>query len=110
MWFRRMLTRRHLVATCIALLLLGVMVYQDGAVARKANGQSPEKWVDEIERVFIRSEECKQCHDRHYEEWKGAREQTPTSRPSAVWTLPCCTARHWSRRCFEPCSVYGCRR
>jgi len=78
MWFRRMLTRRHIVATCIALLLLGVMVfYQDGAVAQKANGQSPEKWVDEIERVFIRSEECKQCHDRHYEEWKGAREQTP---------------------------------
>jgi nitrate/TMAO reductase-like tetraheme cytochrome c subunit len=78
MWFRRMLTRRHIVATCIALLLLGAMVfYQDGAVAQKANGQSPEKWVDEIEGVFIRSEECKQCHDRHYEEWKGAREQTP---------------------------------
>ena len=67
-----------MVATCIALLLLGVMVfYQAGAVAQKANGQSPEKWVDEIEQVFIRSEECKQCHDRHYEEWKGAREQTP---------------------------------
>jgi nitrate/TMAO reductase-like tetraheme cytochrome c subunit len=78
MWFRRMVTRRHIVATCIALLLLGVMVfYQDGAVAQKANGQSPEKWVDEIEGIFIRSEECKQCHDRHYEEWKGAREQTP---------------------------------
>jgi nitrate/TMAO reductase-like tetraheme cytochrome c subunit len=78
MWSRRMLTRRHIVATCIALLLLGVMVfYQDGAVAQKANGQSPEKWVDEIEGIFIRSEECKQCHDRHYEEWKGAREQTP---------------------------------
>src|SRR6478735_9951495 len=77
MWFRRMLTRRHLVATCIALLLLGVMVYQDGAVAQKANGQSPEKWVTEIEKVFIRSENCKQCHDRHFEEWKGAREQTP---------------------------------
>jgi nitrate/TMAO reductase-like tetraheme cytochrome c subunit len=78
MWFRRMLTGRRIVATCIALVLLGVMVvYQDGAVAQKANGQSPEKWVDDIERVFIRSEECKQCHDRHYEEWKGAREQTP---------------------------------
>ena len=54
-----------------------MVFYQDGAVAQKANGQSPEKWVDEIEKVFIRSEECKQCHDRHYEEWKGAREQTP---------------------------------
>src|SRR6476646_5957964 len=78
MRFRRMLTRRHIIATCIALLLLSVMVfYQDGAVAQKANGQGPEKWVDEIEQVFIRSEECKQCHDRHYEEWKGMREQTP---------------------------------
>ncbi len=31
----------------------------------------------EIEKIFIRSEDCKQCHDRHYEEWKGMREQTP---------------------------------
>ena len=35
------------------------------------------EWVAEIEKVFIRSEDCKQCHDRHYEEWKGVREQTP---------------------------------
>jgi len=34
-------------------------------------------WVKEIEEVFIPSEHCKQCHDRHYEEWKGMREQTP---------------------------------
>ena len=78
MRFRRMLTRRRIAVACILILLLGVTIlYQDGAVAQKANGQSPEKWVDEIEQVFIRSEECKQCHDRHYEEWKGAREQTP---------------------------------
>lgn len=33
-------------------------------------------WIAEIEKVFIPSEQCKQCHDRHYEEWKGMREQT----------------------------------
>jgi nitrate/TMAO reductase-like tetraheme cytochrome c subunit len=73
-----MLTRRRITAACSVLLLIaGSAVYHDGAVAQKVNGQNPEKWVDEIEQVFIRSEECKQCHDRHYEEWKGAREQTP---------------------------------
>ncbi len=34
-------------------------------------------WIEEIEKVFIPSDQCKQCHDRHYEEWKGMREQTP---------------------------------
>ena len=78
-----MLTTQRIAAGCILLLLLAVTAFnQDRAGAQKAdggpaNGQGPEKWVDEIEQVFIRSEECKQCHDRHYEEWKGAREQTP---------------------------------
>lgn len=35
------------------------------------------KWIEEIEEVFLPSDHCKQCHDRHYEEWKGMREQTP---------------------------------
>lgn len=35
-----------------------------------------ENWVEEIQKIFIPSEQCKQCHDRHYEEWKGMREQT----------------------------------
>src|SRR5438067_8935860 len=66
----------------IGLLLLGLVVAigalsQGRAVAQKADGHTPEAWVDEIEQIFIRSEDCKQCHDRHYEEWKGAREQTP---------------------------------
>lgn len=66
----------------VGLLLLGLVVaigaLSDGrAVAQKADGQAPEAWVDEIEKIFIRSEDCKQCHDRHYEEWKGMREQTP---------------------------------
>lgn len=47
------------------------------AIAQKGDSQAPAEWVAEIEKIFIRSEECKQCHDRHYEEWKGMREQTP---------------------------------
>ena len=39
--------------------------------------QPAADWIAEIEKIFIRSEDCKQCHDRHYEEWKGIREQTP---------------------------------
>lgn len=35
------------------------------------------KWIKEIEEIFLPSDHCKQCHDRHYEEWKGMREQTP---------------------------------
>lgn len=77
-------------------VLIGAMAVYDGAVAQKpdgpagagagdkragqASGQASdgvEGWVAEIEKTFIRSEDCKQCHDRHYEEWKGMREQTP---------------------------------
>lgn len=52
-------------------------LFSGHAVAQKADGKAPAGWIDEIEKVFIRSEDCKQCHDRHYEEWKGMREQTP---------------------------------
>ncbi len=52
-------------------------LFSGHAVAQKADGKAPAGWVDEIEKIFIRSEDCKQCHDRHYEEWKGMREQTP---------------------------------
>jgi hypothetical protein len=51
--------------------------HDDRAIAQESTGQPSPDWVAEIEKVFIRSEDCKQCHDRHYEEWKGAREQTP---------------------------------
>lgn len=51
--------------------------YHGLAVAQKPDGQAPSDWVSEIEKIFIRSEDCKQCHDRHFEEWKGMREQTP---------------------------------
>ncbi|UVT16741.1 MAG: hypothetical protein H8K04_04085 [Nitrospira sp.] len=64
------------VSICLALLVSGGL-YHRQAAAEDAKGQAPGNWVAEIEKVFIRSEDCKQCHDRHYEEWKGAREQTP---------------------------------
>ena len=40
------------------------------------SGDEDQTWMEEIEKIFIPSEQCKQCHDRHYEEWKGMREQT----------------------------------
>jgi hypothetical protein len=49
----------------------------DRAIAQESKEQPSSDWVAEIEKIFIRSEDCKQCHERHYEEWKGAREQTP---------------------------------
>lgn len=52
-------------------------LYHDRAVAQKMESHPANAWVAEIEQVFVRSEDCKQCHDRHYEEWKGMREQTP---------------------------------
>lgn len=48
-----------------------------GAASASSTSSASSDWVAEIEKTFIRSEDCKQCHDRHYEEWKGAREQTP---------------------------------
>ncbi|MBI5854373.1 MAG: hypothetical protein HZB35_03930, partial [Nitrospirae bacterium] len=62
----------------LLILVAGLNALSHGkAIAQKADGQAPADWVAEIEKVFIRSEDCKQCHDRHYEEWKGMREQTP---------------------------------
>ena len=61
------------------LLMTGCLtsLYHDRAIAQEANSRSVPEWVAEIEKIFIRSEDCKQCHERHYEEWKGVREQTP---------------------------------
>lgn len=69
---------RTIGTTIFVLALVGIAaLYHERAIAQKADGQAPAEWVDDIEKVFIRSEDCKQCHDRHYEEWKGVREQTP---------------------------------
>src|SRR5262247_3959900 len=60
----------------LLVLAAGVTGLYDGrAIAQKPEASGD--WMAEIEKIFIRSEDCKQCHDRHYEEWKGVREQTP---------------------------------
>jgi len=64
-------------AALVLFLVVLNAVYHGRAVAQRADGQSSRDWVADIEQIFIRSEDCKQCHDRHYEEWKGMREQTP---------------------------------
>ena len=56
----------------MALCLAGIVVAQEKVVS----GDEDQTWIEEIEKIFIPSEQCKQCHDRHYEEWKGMREQT----------------------------------
>ncbi|HEY7531217.1 MAG TPA: multiheme c-type cytochrome [Nitrospiraceae bacterium] len=73
------MTKQLGVATIwLAVMLVGLLAYDgERVMAQKSDGTTPSDWVAEIERIFIRSEDCKQCHDRHYEEWKGVREQTP---------------------------------
>jgi len=67
-----------IVATVFVLLLMGVhALLLERARAQKPDAPAHAGWIEDIEKVFIRSEDCKQCHDRHYEEWKGVREQTP---------------------------------
>ena len=67
-----------IVATVFVLLLMGVhALLLERASAQKPDAPAHADWIEDIEKVFIRSEDCKQCHDRHYEEWKGVREQTP---------------------------------
>ena len=69
---------QRLLAGLFVLIVIAVNAfYHEGAVAQKGDTEAPDEWVSDIEKVFIRSEDCKQCHDRHYEEWKGVREQTP---------------------------------
>lgn len=63
---------------CLAILLGILWVPLSGASAQDRSGDPADHaWIKEIEEVFIPSDQCKQCHDRHYEEWKGMREQTP---------------------------------
>jgi hypothetical protein len=70
-------TQRLLAGVFVILVIAVNALYHERAIAQKGDTQAPAEWVSEIEKVFIRSEDCKQCHDRHYEEWKGVREQTP---------------------------------
>lgn len=73
-----MVSRQRILSAAFLLLVIGInAVYHERAIAQKGDAPAANGWIEEIEKVFIRSEECKQCHDRHYEEWTGAREQTP---------------------------------
>src|SRR5207237_6223831 len=53
---------------------MGTAVFQEGVGQDKKTAKEP--WIEEIENVFVRSEVCRQCHDRHYEEMLGLREMT----------------------------------
>jgi hypothetical protein len=70
------MNRRALVLGVLVFVLtgLGTVVLQEGAGQDKQASKEP--WVEEIENVFVRSEVCRQCHDRHYEEMAGLREMT----------------------------------
>src|SRR3989449_10744808 len=63
-----------LLAGLAAFLLVGfgTALFQEGAGQDKKSPKEP--WIEEIESVFVRSEVCRQCHDRHYEEMAGLRE------------------------------------
>ncbi len=69
--------QRWVMGVLLCLMIAVNVFFHERAIAQKSDGQAPADWVAEIEKIFIRSEDCKQCHDRHYEEWKGIREQTP---------------------------------
>lgn len=60
--------------TVFLLVGLGAAVFQEGAGQDKKVQKEP--WIEEIENMFVRSEVCRQCHDRHYEELAGLREMT----------------------------------
>ena len=70
------MNRGALVAGLLVFVLTGygTSFFQEGAGQEKKS--TKEAWVDEIEKVFLRSEVCRQCHDRHYEEMAGLREMT----------------------------------
>ena len=56
---------------------MGRVACLSGVLKDTQDTSTENSWIDEIEEIFVPSEHCKQCHDRHYEEWKGMREQTP---------------------------------
>lgn len=60
----------------MVIISLNGLVSQTGWTEDQLPLAEEHNWVREIEKIFIPSEQCKQCHDRHYEEWKGMRERT----------------------------------
>ena len=79
--FSKWRSRKSFKLVVLLTVVTGVVVafgLRDLVVAQEPqiSGAVEETWIEEIEKIFIPSEQCKQCHDRHYEEWKGMREQT----------------------------------
>lgn len=66
-----------LVMVALPILMVVATSHTHADAQTGENGASDGNWLKEIEAIFVSSEHCKQCHDRHYEEWKGMREQTP---------------------------------
>jgi hypothetical protein len=64
-----------LTMVCAAIFVEGFGL-RTGWALDQAPMAAEQNWVKEIEKIFLPSEQCKQCHDRHYEEWKGMRERT----------------------------------
>lgn len=76
--FRNSRTKRQ-ANSFLLVVLVGILWISIPCAMAQEAPKVPEthKWIKEIEEIFLPSDHCKQCHDRHYEEWKGMREQTP---------------------------------
>ncbi|MEC4673700.1 MAG: hypothetical protein VST68_05890 [Nitrospirota bacterium] len=76
--FRHTWVHKGRLITFLLAVVVGTGLYSAEVMAQpKSESNADAAWKAEIENVFLPSELCKQCHDRHYEEWKGMREQTP---------------------------------
>ena len=72
------LWKRFCAVTMCGVSIFGLVFWLSiGYAAISPDSSDNHKWIEEIEEVFLPSAHCKQCHYRHYEEWKGMREQTP---------------------------------
>lgn len=80
-----------LAGTAGVLFLLSAGLFAENAITASGPELSPgDSWTHEIEQVFPRSENCRQCHDRHDDEWAMGRERALLSKtpPRADITFP----------------------
>ncbi|WNM60237.1 multiheme c-type cytochrome [Candidatus Nitrospira neomarina] len=71
-------TKTHFILLVVVglLLIAAEFVPSPGWSQNKGESQEDLIWLDEIEKAFIPSSQCRQCHERHFEEWKGMRERS----------------------------------
>ena len=88
-------TRLVMAATVGVLLVLGTgmsaeQLNKAPRVELSEGGPEGSEWMREIEQVFPRSNNCRQCHDRHADEWTMGRERAILSNapPRADITFP----------------------